>query len=83
VASAGAAATTSIRRGSHGRAGAKAARERKEILELQPHRIEPPVNFRITLGAEVVRVAARFANDTTAQRAPARARSAERVAAVG
>jgi hypothetical protein len=36
VASAGAAATTSIRRGSHRRAGAKAARERKEILELQP-----------------------------------------------
>ena len=35
-----------------------------------------------TLGAEVVRVAARFANDTTAQRARACEESAERVAAV-
>ena len=37
-----------LTRGSHRRAGAEAARERKEILELQPHRIETPVNFRIT-----------------------------------
>jgi hypothetical protein len=34
-----------------------------------------------TLGAEVVRVASRFANDTTAQRARACDESAERVAA--
>jgi FMN reductase len=36
-----------------------------------------------TLGAEVMRVAARFANDTTAQRARACEESAERVAAAG
>ena len=36
-----------------------------------------------TLGAEVVRVAARFANDTTAQRARACEESAQRVAAAG
>ena len=36
-------------RGSHRRAAAKAARRTpKEILELQPHRIETPVDFRIT-----------------------------------
>lgn len=36
-----------------------------------------------TLGAEVVRVATRFADDSTAQRARACEESAERVAAVG